>query len=336
MTKYLAATAAYLRNLESDGVSPETINNYAKRLNLFYEFMLNGGYSESGPSFNTVFEWKQELIENGVKSIRSLKQYLVELRMFFKWASDPVMDPPYYAENPVADSLTPNTRKIDKRPYDELLTDEQIIQLMQNNPLKGTHPENWERNYAIVITLLFTKVRNAELLALSPADLDFENGEIAVEHGKGDKYRVVEFHPLAQAAIKLYLSGRTRPAGLSDTAPLFGTRADENGHTGDSGVWHAGTSRWLSALVERHVYAVTGVHDIRTHDLRHIGARLMLNSGASIEEISRELGHADISTTQIYCGRLRTSRANRGVKRIMEEAEYQAKKNEILIGKAAG
>lgn len=97
-------------------------------------------------------------------------------------------------------------------------------------------------------------------------------------------------------ALRHYLASGIRPDDLPDTAPLFDTLR--------SGEWKAGTKQWLSELVERHVRSVTGVPDIRSHDLRHVGSRLDLNSGMPENELQAKLGHASPITTQRYSGRL--------------------------------
>lgn len=331
MIKYAAAKSAYLSNLEADGLSPLTVQNYAGRLTLFQDFMLNNGYAEDGPSYNAVMAWKVSLGNAGLK-IRTIREYLIELRTFFTWASDPSMEKPYYTVNPVSPRLIPDTRKIEKRPYDDLLTPEQVVKLLRNDPPKTKRPEFWERNYAIITVLLLTKVRNAELLDLTPADLDFENGEIVVQHGKGDKFRAVDFHPLAQSAVRIYLSGASHPVGLSDSAPLFGTQADEKGHEDASGPWHKASRQWLTSLVKRHVETVAGVPDIGTHDLRHIGSRLDLLNGATKEALQRELGHSSVATTEIYAGRLAARKTMKDIKGVFDEADIQAQRNERLLG----
>ena len=73
--------------------------------------------------------------------------------------------------------------------------------------------------------------------------------------------------------------------------------------------------------------SVTGVDDIRSHDLRHVGARLDLNSGMSIEELQSKLGHESVSTTQIYSGKLTSRKKRRMTKIVLEEKDRQAQRN---------
>lgn len=339
MKKYDRATTAYLNNMEATGASACTIRNYATRLELFRqhweERCQESHHLAQDPALSDFVSWRNELLATGKKP-STVRQYMQELKIFFGWASDPSMgESRFYKENPVSSRIIPNTRKADVRPYDEILTNDQIVKLWRNNPPsnhRGT--PRWERNYAVVILLLTTELRNAELLDLRLCDLDFENSEITVESGKGNKFRVVDFPEIAQTAVKLYLQSGYRPQDASPQDVLFGTNGEPKERAGGRSVpWRRGSSQWLSSLVSRHIYNVTGVQDVRTHDLRHIGAKLDLNSGMSIEELQAKLGHSSINTTQIYSGRL-TSRRSRGrTKDVCAERDYQAARNAAVLNR---
>lgn len=331
MMHYLKVTNIYLQNLKNDGVSVCTLRNYASRLNHFYEFMLDNGYSTIGPTFQAAFAWKNYLSMEG-KSIATIRQYLAEVHCFFEWACDKTLGNPYYEKNPISKRIIPSNKKKARQPYNNLLTNDDVIKLLRNNPLapyKGQN--NWTRNYAITILLLTTGIRNAELLSLTPADLDFENGFIRIQHGKGDKYRTIQFPNIAQEAIKAYLRDKYRPANIPDTLPLFGTMADETGHRCPSDTWHQGSSQWISSLVARHVKTVTGKENVRTHKLRHVCAKTLLENGLSMEEIQAILGHENISTTQAYAGKLSPKKAGKKAKGIFEEMEYQAQRIALQV-----
>lgn len=323
--RYYAATTFFLQNLEQNSASENTVTNYARRLELFRRSWLGAHTSHAAiedPGVSDVLRWREELAASGCKP-STIRQYLTELSTFFAATSDVSLgDSRFYAANPVAKRLIPNTRKTEKRPYDLLLSDADVMKLWRNNPVATTHPENWPRNYAIVIFLLTTKIRNAELLSITPDSLDFENAEIIIEHGKGDKFRRADFPEIAQYAVRIYLSSALRPDTARSDEPLFGTFGSN--HVGGARVWQRGTSQWLSSLVERHVRAVTGVPDIRTHDLRHIGARLDLNNGKTMEQLQSELGHNSMSTTQIYSDKLMARSDRKGAASVYAERDRQA------------
>lgn len=327
LKKYDAAVAAYLRNATFTGKSAATIDNYRSRLLRFREAWTaaHEGAPENDPAFADVLSFRDGLLENGAAA-STVRQYLIELRAFFEAMEKPRFVPGVsYPENPVDTEFYPVVKK---RPYDLILTDDQVKKLLPRRRPENAKKTTWPRNYAFIALILATKIRNSELLALTLDDLDFEAGELTVNHGKGDKFRVVDFPPFAQAAVLLYLQSGLRPASLPSSAPLFGTTAASG--TNKSGEWHKGTDVWLSECVRRYVLAVTGVDNVRTHDLRHVGARLSLNAGASMEYLQSELGHSSMNTTQIYSGRLQARRGRNSAKEILSDMEKIAAENLTL------
>lgn len=325
MTKLEQATTAYLKNLEATGASPTTIANYSIRLNVFIQFLWDNDYTLEDPKFSTIQAWRDSLIADG-KKLSTVSQYLMELRMFFRWASDPEMgDCRYYESNPCAKSLLPKLTAALKRPYDTILTDEQVMKLWNSAPVKsnGRTPSRWARNYAMTVVFLTTDIRNQELIDLTPDDLDFENAEITIQHGKGNKYRVVPFPPLAQTAVKLYLASGYRPDDVPSNECLFGS----HGSSKCVCHWRKLQRQSLYYIIRDHVECVTGVPNVGTHDLRHVGARIDLNSGISLEELQAKLGHESMNTTQLYSGKLLPKRGRNSAKRVIEEQEIQARRN---------
>lgn len=335
MEKYEAATTAYLKNKEATGLSENTIQSYATCLNQFCEHMLNFGFSSEGPCFTAVQSWRNELI--GTHKPATVHQLLTELRLFFNWASDPEMgEAQWYDSNPVAKSLFPSQRSRKTRPYDAILSDMQVANLWENKRPSGAKRKFWARNYAIVILILTTALRNSEILDLTVNDLDFENEEITVRHGKGDKFRVVDFPIIAQTAVKIYLKSGTRPDNVQDSDFLFGTLGDpiEGKETHGSG-WKRGTRQWLSKIVMNHVESVTGVPLVRSHDLRHISARLYLNNGIPLEELQAMLGHENPRVTQIYSGRLMPQKRRKKAQNVFNLRDICAKENEHILSMLA-
>lgn len=329
--KYDTAVVAYLRNAIFTGKSETTVDNYRSRLLRFREAWVSAhnGAPENDPSYADVLSFRDNLMENGAAA-STVRQYLIELRAFFEAMGKPRFVPGVsYPENPVDVEFYPVVKK---RPYDLILTDDQVKKLLPRRRPENAKKTTWPRNYAFIALILATKIRNSELLALTLDDLDFEAGELTVNHGKGDKFRVVDFPPFAQAAVLLYLQSGLRPATLPSSAPLFGTTAEHKAASGSTktGEWHKGSDVWLSECVRRHVLSVTGVDNVRTHDLRHVGARLCLNGGASMESLQSELGHSSMSTTQIYSGRLQARRGRNSAKQILAEMDRIAEKNLTL------
>ena len=261
-----AASAAWLHNLEENGTAPNTLKGYSLTAEDFICFFADEE-DAGAPSYAEIFLWRQTFDRRGLTP-RTQQQYLIRLRAFFNWA----VEHGWYATNPVLDRLIPTVSDLPPAEY-VALHDWQLQRLYTFNRPQNAKATTYPRNYAIVILLLTTELRNAELLHLTPADLHWDEGEIFVEYGKGNKFRRVDFPNIAQSAVRIYLASGIRPKGLPDTAPLFGTTSKKGvfGTRERDGAWTVGSAEWLSALVMRHVKAVTGVSGVRCEDLRHIG-----------------------------------------------------------------
>lgn len=262
-----AATAAYFRDLEEQGRSPRTITGYARTLADFIASFTDSANGTSDPCYADILLWTQTFDARGLTQ-RTRQQYLVRLRAFFTWACEHG----WYQVNPVLKRLLPSPSDLPPKEYAEL-GKWQLQRLYTFDRPGYARNATYPRNYAMVILLLTTDLRNNELLHLTPAALRWSDNQIFVSCGKSGSVRRVAFPGLAQSAVRLYLASGIRPQDLPDTAPLFGTTSKKGvfGTRERDGAWTVGSAEWLSALVMRHVKAVTGVSGVRCEDLRHIG-----------------------------------------------------------------
>lgn len=323
LEKYNNAVEEYLARLRFRNLQPTTLRNYEVGLRLFGDFLRE---SQINDLYDAVEAWKENMLASGNKP-STVNQKLNTIKIFFDKATRRSFPEELrFSENPVD---TEGKVKEPKRPYEEILTDEQVKELYINLPYNGA--KLWARTYAIVQVFLNEKLRNSELLDLELSDIDFEHHEITVRNGKGRKFRVVDMCPLTETAILLYLQSGIRPI-CSDDAPLFGTTAShEFGNGSSCGKWHRGTSQWVSNIVEHHIKAICGVANVRSHDLRHIGSRVCLNAGASLEELQCELGHSSKVTTEIYAGRLQQRRRRESAQSVIAAREEATKYNQSLL-----
>ena len=321
--QYNAASAAYLQRISASNLSPQTLRGYVSVLRAFSRFLAEN--SEYPDVETAVSAYRQSLHARGIAP-STMRQYLNTLEIFFSHASLRSFPPSlrYEDGNPIDKSLYP---KIPKRPYAQILTDAQIQKLYVNDPPTPFFKHLWPRNFAMVQLCLNEKIRNAELLDLRQRDIDFNSHILTIASGKGRKFREVDLCPLSELALRAYLESGLRPASLSDEDYLFGTTAAHAMQTRGGGreAWHRGTQQWASGVIERTVYAVTGVRDVRSHDLRHVGARVCLNAGESLEALQAELGHANMQTTQIYTSRLGTRRAQGSARETLQKREAAIK-----------
>jgi integrase/recombinase XerC len=150
-----------------------------------------------------------------------------------------------------------------------------------------------KRDRAILELLYASGVRVAELAGLDLEDIDFTHESIRVR-GKGRKERIVPFGSQAKEALQKYLGVRGEllieaPEELRDPNALFlnyqGTRI---------------TTRSVGRMLDKYVEECAMAHDISPHSLRHSFATHLLSAGADLRAIQELLGHARLSSTQIY------------------------------------
>ena len=321
--KVNGAVEEYLRRQRMKNLSPRTVTNYRRVLRAFADYVAETNQPDE---FVGVVAWKTELFERNLAP-STINQYMTDLQTFFAHAAHRSFPQEIrFGDNPIDKTLFSENPE---RPYEIVLTDEQVKMLYKNEPPAPRFKPTWERNWCMIQLCLNEKIRNAELLDLRLSDVDMHDHILVVQSGKGRKYREVDLCELSEFALTQYLGSGIRPSALSEDDYLFGTDAahefgNVNGAKGKE-KWHRGTGAWLSATIERTVAAITGVHDCRSHDLRHVGSRVCLNAGQSMEELQGQLGHAQIGTTQIYCSRMGSKRSRDSARSVLAARDEAAK-----------
>ncbi|HUG53139.1 MAG TPA: site-specific tyrosine recombinase XerD [Vicinamibacteria bacterium] len=145
------------------------------------------------------------------------------------------------------------------------------------------------RDRAILEVLYATGLRVSELVRLEPADLDLEVG-ILTAMGKGRKERIVPLGAEARRWVKRYLE-EARPAAASRRAARELFLSERGGGLSAMGLW---------GIVRRHGVKAGVEATLTPHVLRHSFATHLLERGADLRALQAMLGHADISSTQIY------------------------------------
>lgn len=147
------------------------------------------------------------------------------------------------------------------------------------------------RDKALIEVLYATGLRVSELVALRPADLNLEEGYLSCV-GKGDKERLV---PIGQEAVqwveRYTREGRPQLLRRRGTSPWLFVNARDGGPLTRVGFWKVLKDYGIKAGVSR---------ELSPHVLRHSFATHLLERGADLRAIQAMLGHADLSTTQIY------------------------------------
>ncbi len=146
------------------------------------------------------------------------------------------------------------------------------------------------RDRALLEFMYATGARVSEVTALDQLDLDLEAGSVILT-GKGNKQRMVPFGRYARAAIEAYLPDRLaqRRPGADSGAVFLNQRG---GRLTRQGVW---------TIVRRQARrAGLPVDSVSPHVLRHSAATHLVEGGADLRSVQELLGHASISTTQVY------------------------------------
>jgi len=274
MNKIKELEKEYLDYLEIEkNRSPKTRDNYRRYLDDFIkttEVKKPEDITES-----VVREYRIKLARRNIKKITQ-SYYIIGLRNFLKYLIKRDIETlsPDKVELPKV-----SRRDIELLEYDELI---RLLEAPEGNSLRAL------RDRAILETLFSTGLRVSELCKLDRY-INLERGEMSVR-GKGDKVRVVFISDRAKKAINQYLKVR------EDTEEALFVSLTRQGK-----VIGQITPRSVQRLVDRMARKAGIIKSsVTPHTLRHSFATDLLINGADLRSVQELLGHANISTTQIY------------------------------------
>jgi len=263
----------YLNYLEIEkNRSPKTRENYEHYLKEFLKFSKVRAPRDITDA--VVREFRLALARREMKRITQ-SYYVIAIRNFLKYMAK--RDIKSLAAEKIDLPKTPS-RQIEVLEYGDL---ERLLAAPKGTTLRDL------RDRAILEVFFSTGLRLAELCSLSRY-IDLKRGEVTVR-GKGDKLRVVFFSDSARDAIKKYLEKR----GDAEEK-LFVSLDKRNKVIGPI------TPRAVQRLVAQRAKQAGIAKKIHAHQLRHSFATDLLINGADIRSVQELLGHANISTTQIY------------------------------------
>lgn len=265
-----------------------TIEGYSRTIDMFLGFL-----GDQELTTASIMAWRTSISEK--VSITSLSLYMSHIKYFceFIHAMDKDFDMPDFS------IICPDKRKVAKakrKPYQHVLSCEQVVELLNAYRPKRCHEDIWPRDKAILTMYLTGSMRNSELRYIRPCDLDYTNNRVFLMNTKGGEERYAAFSKAAQKAVDEYLASGYRPTTASDTDPLFGVVRD--------GEWGMFDRVSMSTMIERKVKKITGMEDVRSHALRHASASFMLSKDVPIDIVRDALGHKQVSTTERYAVRL--------------------------------
>jgi len=264
------------------GLAANTTAAYARDLNRFASFAQKRDCSLSSVERDDIVEFLGSLYRQGLDS-RSVARNLVSLRGLFRFALSEEaisIDPTLNLESPKLRKSLPSYLRIEE--VDRLLAQPNLA------------TPGGVRDRALIELLYSTGLRVSEVVRLRVSDLDMRMGCLRCI-GKGDKERLVPVGQKALAAVRQYLE-TSRPKLLHAPKPspgavpqLFVNRAGRS--MGRISIWRILADYGRRAGIRTH---------LSPHTLRHSFATHLLERGADLRSVQLMLGHADISTTQIY------------------------------------
>jgi integrase/recombinase XerD len=267
---------AYLRDVRR--LSPNTVESYARDLSLLAEFADKREQRVDGLERSDLETFVRQLMSSGL-SPRSVARAVACVRGFYRFVA---ME--RHQDRSPADDLRP-PRAWAALP--KFLSLDEVDRLLAQ-PDTGT--ARGLRDKALIEVLYATGVRVSELIALRAGDLNLDEGYLTCI-GKGDKQRMVPLGHEAADWVRRYLrEGRPMLAGRKSSPWLF-VNARGGGALSRVGFWKILKQYGIKAGVSR---------DLSPHVLRHSFATHLLERGADLRMIQMMLGHADLSTTQIY------------------------------------
>ena len=151
------------------------------------------------------------------------------------------------------------------------------------------------RNYALLRLMAYTGLRRAEVVALRWDDIDFEDQTVTVRHGKGDKRRIAAIADVTDATKEALLALWQAQAGAYEFVFPTMTAGRNPRFKADVPMSSQTIVRLLKLSSER-----AGIGHLSAHDLRRTHITLALNSGAPLQDMQAQAGHANPSTTLLY------------------------------------
>ncbi len=276
----------FCEDMAARGYSERTVGNRRFMLSYLVAWLAERGITRPAEVTRPVLESYQRWLYHYRKSngeplsFRSQSQRLLAVRAFFKWAARQR----HVLHNPASEIELPRAER--RLPRPALTAAEAELVLAQpdlDDPL-GV------RDRAILEVFYSTGIRRAELAGLGVTDIDHERRTLLVRQGKGKKDRLIPAGERALAWVGRYLAEvRPRLATGDDEGTLF-LSSEGTGFSLDR----------LTQLAARYVKSSGVPKTGACHLFRHTMATLMLEGGADIRYIQAMLGHAELSTTQIY------------------------------------
>jgi len=270
----------FVENLRLEGKSINTQYGYRLDLEQLYKFLQpffpNSKVNVKEITILMVRDWLRSLHDKPDKN-RSLARKSASIKMFFRYLKrQGIID-----KNPTEKMETPKFEK----PLPRFFTEEEINLLLK---IPEADTKFGIRNRAIFELIYSSGLRIGEVCSILLRDLDLKNCLLRVK-GKGNKERIVPVGRPAIETIRTYLSVRSAFDPEGSEEHLFLTRSGKSFY-----------NRQLNIILQRFIRLIALQKGYSPHTIRHSFATHLLKNGADLRAIQQMLGHANLSTTEIY------------------------------------
>ncbi len=273
MTDYIEGFVCFI----SKHKSQNTIQSYKRDVSQYIRFLNTSGITDiKKTTKTTVLTYLLKLQKDG-KATSTVSRTLASLRAFYAYINDQgagIPDPTSNLETPRVEKKLPSI--LSPREVELLLEQPDI------NDIKG------KRDKAMMELLYATGIRVSELISLDINDVNLNLGFIKCSGTK--KERVVPIGTIAKGALSDYIL-HSRPELCQDEKEHILFVNCNGAHLSRQGFWKIIKQYQKKAGIEA---------EITPHTLRHSFAAHLLENGADLRSIQEMLGHADISSTQVY------------------------------------
>ncbi|WP_072396389.1 site-specific tyrosine recombinase XerD [Hyphomicrobium sp. CS1GBMeth3] len=313
MTDDRQHVAAFLEMMAAEkGAAANTLDAYRRDLADFTSFLANAGIEIADVRKAEVSRYLQELSVAGLKATSRARR-LSAVRQLYKFLE---------AEGVVAESPVEGLKAPGKaRALPKTLSVDEVDRLIATaagavEGLTGRDLVRAVRHHCLLEMLYATGMRVSELVSLPRSVLKGDPRLLQIR-GKGGRERLVPLNANARTALTRYLALGSTPedgvAPMIHTRYLFPSRGDQG---------HLTRQRFAQDLKDTALAAGLDPERVSPHVLRHAFASHLLDRGADLRSVQSLLGHADISTTEIY-----THVLEERLKRLVTEHHPLAKKS---------
>ena len=262
------------------GLSVNSTGAYRSDLLDFIEFLKENNINGFLPvTRDTILDYLSSCKDKGMESA-TLARRLVAIKVFFRYLTQELIVPQDITD--VMDS--PKLWRI----LPEFMSPREVNALLNAFPANIKEPLNF-RNRCILELMYACGLRVSETADLTVGNLNFDENVIRA-FGKGSKERIIPIGRTARELIRRYLTS-IRPLLAKDSTEVALFLSNHGNRLDRVRIW--GVVKQAAAIADIR-------KNIHPHTLRHSFASHMLENGADLRVIQEMLGHADISTTQIY------------------------------------